>query len=197
MLARPTTPIAIALATTDDLPCTMRARPDAERRVSRIAARRAIRGLAGDDVTVELRRRLQRPPLARIRRGPADRTPVAIALTHRDGRAAAIAAPQDTLIGIDIERLHAADPAHRRFYLTSNEQKIPTGLPDAFLWALKEAAWKALQLDGTVAFHDLEIEATHNSISAVSFRGERYAARGATCTPWPGYVLAAVVLDLQ
>ena len=197
MLARPTTPIAVALATADDLPGTLRARPDAERRVSRIAARRAIRLLAGDNIAIDLRRRLQAPPLARIRRGPADRETVAVGVTHRDGLAAAIAAPTDTLIGIDIERLDAADPTHRRFYLTSNEQKTSYGYPDALLWALKEASWKALQLDGSVAFHDLELEIGAEGVNAVVFHNDRYAARCAISTPWTGYVMAAVVLELQ
>jgi 4'-phosphopantetheinyl transferase EntD len=197
MLARCTTPIAVALATADDLPDTMRARPDTERRVSRIAARRAIRLLAGDDVTIDLRRRLQAPPIARIRRGPADRETVAVGVTHRDGLAAAIAAPNDTLIGIDIERLDAADPTHRRFYLTSNEQKISTGYPDALLWAFKEAAWKALHLDDSVAFHDLELELNNTGVTSMTFRGTRYRAASAMSTPWAGYVMAALVLELQ
>jgi len=191
-----TTRIAVALATVDDLPDTARTRPDAERRASRIAARRAIRRLAGDQVTIELRRRAQRPPLARIRDETSDSGLVSLALTHRDGRAAAIAAPAGVRVGIDIERLNAVDTDHERFFLTSRERDIPAGNRGTLLWALKEAVWKALQLDGSVGFHELELDMNDTAeLRAVSCRGLRYRAVSAISAPWTGYVMATVVLE--
>src|SRR5215213_10166987 len=175
MLVRIPTPVAIALATLDDLPGTARLRGDAERRVSRIAARRAIERLAGGPVSVDIRRRAQRPPLARIRRGPADGLTVALGLTHRDGRAAAIAAPNGCRIGIDIEQTFGSNPTFEQFFLTTYERHSAHGRPIGELWALKEAAWKALQLDGSVGFHELQLEFDDNrEVIAISLRGARY-----------------------
>lgn len=196
MLAQVPTSVAVALATVGDLPGTARTRADAERRASRVAARRAIRRLAGEQVSIELRRRAQRPPLARIRNGMSPPAPVALALTHRDGRAAAIAAPGGTLVGIDIERLNASDSDHERFFLTSRERRIAAGKPGALLWALKEAVWKALQLDGGVGFHELELDMSDTTeLRAVSCRGIHYHAVSAISAPWTGYVMATVVLE--
>ena len=111
--------IAVALATVEELPAAARARPDAERRASRVAARRAIHSVAGDAVAVELRRRPDRAPLARIRTATREDRPVALSLTHCDGLTAAIAAPAGTRIGIDLERLDAASDANTRFFLTA------------------------------------------------------------------------------
>lgn len=196
MLVRVPTPVAVALATLDDLPATARTRQDAERRVSRIAARRAIQRLAGGQVCVEIRRRIERPPVARIRRGPADGLNVALGLTHRDGRAAAIAAPNGCRIGIDIEQTYGSNPTFQRFFLTTNERHRAAERPLGELWALKEAAWKALRLDATVGFHELELEFNDKKeVIAVSCRGLRYRAVSAVSDPWFGYVMAAVVLE--
>ena len=196
MLVRIPTPVAVALATLDDLPGTARTRQDAERRVSRIAARRAIQRLAGGSVSVDIHRRTKRPPVARVRRGPADGLNVALGLTHRDGRAAAIAAPSGSRIGIDIEHTFSINPTHQRYFLTANELHTGADRPLGELWALKEAAWKALQLDGSVGFHELQLEFNDNSeVIAVSCRGIRNRAVAAVSIPWSGYVMAAVVLE--
>ena len=196
MLVRIPTPVAVALATLDDLPGTARTRSDAERRVSRIAARRAIQRLTGSPVSVDIRRRVERPPVARIRRGPADGLNVALGLTHRDGRAAAIAAPHGSRIGIDIEQTFGSNPTFQRFFLTTDEQHSGSDRPIGELWALKEATWKALHLDGSVGFHELQLEFDDNSqVIAVACRGARYRAVSAVSVPWSGYVMAAVVLE--
>lgn len=188
--------VAVALATIDDLPANSRSRPDAERRVSRIAARRAIRRLAGDDVTIEIRRRSERAPTARVRNAESDVVSVAIALTHRDGRAAAIAAPAGTRIGIDFERLDAVRPEHQRYFLSADERRAALGTHGTTLWALKEAAWKALQLDGSVGFKGLDLAMNSTAeLTAVSCDGRRYDAVSAVSVPWAGYVMVAVVLE--
>lgn len=197
MPARPVVPrIAVALATVKDLPANARTRPDADRRVSRIAARRAIHRLAGEQVTIELHRRAHLPPLAQIRREMSEPEVVALALTHRDGHAAAIAGPAGARVGIDIERLTAAPAEHERYFLTDRERECARGNRGALLWALKEAVWKALQLDDCVGFHELELDMNDTAeLRAVSCRGLRYQAVSAISTPWTGYVMATVVLE--
>ena len=198
MSARPcSTPVAVALATVGELARPLRLRPDAERRASRIALRRAVRRLAGERVRVEIRHAPRRPPLARIRSDDAGAPAIslAVSLTHRDGRTAAIAAPAGAHVGIDIERLGAVAPGHERYFLTSGERER-AGRCGALLWALKEAAWKALALDGGVAFHELELDVDGGGrLRAVRLRGRATRASGTLSTPWPGYVLATVVLE--
>ena len=191
------TPVAVALATVGELARPLRLRPDAERRASRIAIRRAVRRLAGNRVRVEIRHAPHRPPLARIRSDGSDApaVPLAVSLTHRDGRTAAIAAPAGAHVGIDIERLGAVAPGHERWFLTSVERER-AGRCGALLWALKEAAWKALALDGSVAFHELELDLdVDGELRSVSCRGTRWRAAASLAAPWPGYVLATVVLE--
>ena len=185
--------IAVALATVDELPITTRRRPDAERRASRVAARRAIYTLSGNSVAVELRRRPDRAPLARIRIGTRDNQHVAVSLTHCNGYAAAIAAPAGTRVGIDLERLDAADDSHTHYFLTARERRTTGKLPGALLWILKEAVWKALSLDSSVGFHELEIDVDDTAcIHGAELRGTRYPVVASLTSPWPGYVMAAV-----
>lgn len=196
MFARPSTPVAVAYATVGDLSRAFRGRPDAERRASRLAARQAIRALVGCHPAIEIRRRAQRPPRARVRVRPSELTALALSLGHRDGFTAAIAAPGHARVGIDVERIDAVARGQERLFLTSHERAASTGMGGAVLWAMKEAAWKSLQLDGSVGFHELELELHDRAeLRAVCFRGSRIRARSAVTTPWPGYVVAAVVLE--
>jgi phosphopantetheinyl transferase (holo-ACP synthase) len=186
-------PVAVALATVGELDRSRRLRPDAERRAARIAARRAIRRLAGERAAVEIRHRRAGAPRVRLRGAGAGT--VALSLAHRDGRTAAIAAPAGTGVGIDIERLDGVYPGHERLFLTPRERD-GAGPCAAPLWALKEAAWKALALDASVGFHELELEVGGGGeLRALAFRGRRHRAVAALASPWPGYVMATVVLE--
>jgi 4'-phosphopantetheinyl transferase EntD len=188
-------PVAVALATVDELIRTVRARPDAERRAARIAARRAIRRLAGERATIEIRHRTGGPPLARVRDAASNALPLALAIAHRDGRTAAIAAPAGTRVGIDVERLGGVAAGHERFFLTPRERER-VGNDASPLWALKEAAWKALALDDGVGFHELELDFTAGGgVRGVALRGARFGAVAALAAPWPGYVMATIVLE--
>ena len=77
---------AVALATVADLPSEARRDAGAEYMVSRIAAQRAIRAIVGDQATIEVQRRANRAPIARVRDGDAPTRRVALSLTHRDVR---------------------------------------------------------------------------------------------------------------
>jgi phosphopantetheine--protein transferase-like protein len=185
----------VALATVDDLPATARGRPDAERRASRVAARRAIRGVVGSSAEVEIRARPSRPPVVRVCGDSRGAAP-ALSLTHRDGKAAAIAAPAGTRVGIDIERLDDIDSDHARRFLTAREQRAAQGFSLAVLWSLKEAFWKAMGLDGSVAFHDLELDVdAAGRVRGVCYRDEWRRAAATIAAPWPRYVMAAVCVE--
>lgn len=187
---------AVAFATVEDLPWDARTRPDAEHAASRIAAHRAIRALVGDRGTIEVRRRIGRAPLAHVIDGSVPRRRVALSLSHRDGRAAAVASVAATgQVGIDLENVETIDPARERFFLTERERESVGSLTAAVLWAMKEAAWKALELDSSVGFHELELEIDANgTVRGVWCCGIRRAAAVSLTSPWPGYVLAVAHL---
>ena len=183
----------VALATVEELPAAARNRQDAERRASRVAARRAIRGIVGTSATIQLRGRTSRAPFVRINRsqqcrgrslspsvrGASGAATVVLSLSHRDGKAAAIAAPAGECVGIDVERLAPLDAAHARRFLTTREQCCVTDVPLAVLWSLKEAFWKALRLDGSVAFRDLELDMDRDAqVRGIYFRNEWRRAAG-------------------
>jgi 4'-phosphopantetheinyl transferase EntD len=195
MLARSTgTPVAVALATVDELPEAARELPDAEYVASRVAAQRAIRGIVGDGGTIEVHRRPHRAPVAQLLHDSSRRS-IALSLTHSDGRAAAIAAPAGSRIGIDLEHVEAIDPARERFFLTERERRSVGRIATAVLWTLKEAAWKALRLGSSVGFHELELSILESGeVRHVHFRGQSWRAVTTLSSPWPGYVLATMQL---
>ena len=185
----------VALATAAELrgaPAHGRA---AERRAARLAARRAISALAGREANVVVQRTPGAAPTVRARgRRDAALAGIALSLTHRDGRAAAAAAPAGARVGIDLERADAVRPEHARYFLTCRERVART-LTLSELWALKEAAWKALALDGAVPFHDLELDLDGaGRLRAVSVCGRRLPASATLATPYAGYVLATVTV---
>src|SRR6185295_13507626 len=91
----------VALATVADLSDTRRGVPGAERLAARLAVRRAASAI-GQQGTVEIRHRVSRPPFVHIRFNGVRRR-LAVALSHRDGNAAAIAMPPGARarIGVD------------------------------------------------------------------------------------------------
>lgn len=185
----------VALATVGELPATSRGRGDAERRAARLAARRAIRGVVGSGGRIELRTRRSRAPSVRVRGGSSCAAPE-LSLTHRDGKAAAISAPGGVRVGIDLERLDDIDWEHARRFLTVRERRAARDLSLAVLWALKEAFWKALGLDGSVPFHDLELDVDAGGrVRGVYHRDEWRRAAAAITAPWPRYVMAVVCVE--
>lgn len=79
--------------------------------------------------------------------------PVVISLSHRDGLAACAIAPQDTLLGCDLEVVEPRSDAFVADYFTSEEQCFLACLPEkdrfhavALFWSAKESALKALRL---------------------------------------------------
>lgn len=185
----------IALTTVAELETGRPVTDTAEYRASRLAARRAVQAMVPLARRVEIERRLGAAPLVVTGDGPGEQE-LALSLTHRDGLAAAMAATAPARIGIDLEREDAIAPDHARYFLTTHEQDALGRLSLSTLWALKEAAWKALSLNDDVAFHDLELHVDSlGELRAVSARGSYFAARSTLATPWPGYVLATVCIE--
>ncbi len=171
-------------------------------RAARLAAKRAVARLGGRGAgdagalrRVSARRRAGAPPLVRARApGGAWRAlPVALSLAHEDGRAAAAAAAPGTRVGVDVARAGAIDAAHVRYFATAAERR--RGPRDAAaLWALKEAAWKALALGPACPLRAVALEfSAARRVAAVRVHGRRVPARAALLRPWRDHVVAVLV----
>ncbi len=144
-----------------------RTRRVADRLAGQQAARRAVRALVGEGAAFSVGRSPSGAPNVA---GTA--SPVAVSLTHTDGGALAIAAPNGR-IGIDAERVVLRPPSFARAWLTHLEQERDADDPMAVTraWCAKEAALKAL---GTgLRLHPRNVEVTsvvgrrlHLSLSA-------------------------------
>jgi phosphopantetheinyl transferase len=117
-----------------------------------------------------------------------------VSVAHRDGLGAAVA-NRRRRVGVDLEQLIPIPAEAARYFLTERERKLD--VPDrATLWALKEAAWKALECSDSIPFTALELQVEEGGVlRGVSLDGQRYAAGSAVSSPWPGYVLAVVWLE--
>ena len=173
---------ALALARASDDPSA------AER-----AVRLALRAAFGETARGWTARR--RPGAARALVAAGDTpAPGAVSLSHRDGRAAALAAPAGWRVGVDLERRDAVDAAHARYFLDRAERDAAARLGLASLWALKEAAWKALSLDAATPFAALRLRFDGARAVGVAVRGGAQAVTARLVAPWPGWVLAMVWL---
>jgi 4'-phosphopantetheinyl transferase EntD len=150
--------------------------------------------VAGPANRIELRRRPNRPPLALLHHAGRPPRSLSLSITHRHGRAAAIAATGSTRIGIDLERLDAVPAGSERLFLTRSErQRVEAGMSSALLWMLKEASWKALQLAPTVGFHDLQLDIDDDhELRGVIHGGNRFAASATIALPWACHALVTV-----
>ena len=147
----------------------------AERAASHVAAERAVARLGG---------------------GRAEDS-VLLSRTHSHGRGAAVALRdgQGVSAGIDLEREGAVRERFARYFLTDAERKRAGARELAELWALKEAAWKALRLDDTVHFAALELRFDDGGeVVGLTLHGRARPARATVSRPWPGFVLAVVLV---
>jgi hypothetical protein len=81
------------------------------------------------------------------------------------------------------------------YYLTADEQGWVARYGRSALWALKEAAWKALRPGADVPFTAVELRfGSAGAVTAVRGRGTGHPAKAWIVRPWPGYVLAVVLL---
>lgn len=167
----------------------------------RLAARQAVAALL--DVAaadIDLLSRVAEPPLPMLRELRAEgwvRQPVhvSLSLSHRDGRAVAVASPSSLQVGVDLERASAVDPDHARYFLSCRERAARVRTSLAERWALKEAAWKALRCPADTPLMALELVVDDaGALRGVTLEGERLSARAWLPRTWPGYVAAVVAI---
>ena len=96
------------------------------------------------------------PPSAFAREGTSP-LPLSISISHHDGVGLAAVADRPQRIGVDLARLGEIDREHCRYFLTPAELSVVDRVDATVLWALKEAAWKALSLSADRAFASLEL----------------------------------------
>jgi 4'-phosphopantetheinyl transferase EntD len=170
----------------------------ADRRAGEIAARTAVASAAHVDAeSLEIVRRPGRAPGV-VRMGPDGRVrvlPVSVSVSHRLGRAVAVAIPGRVRLGIDLEWRGAVPLGLERLYLSAAERPLLRRHDATTLWALKEAAWKALELDAAEPFHSLQLECDRGGgLRALLHGGGETEARAHLWSPWPRFVAALVWL---
>lgn len=121
---------------------------------------------------------------------------LAISLSHRDGRAVAVATRSAALrVGLDLERADGLSAAYARYFLTGAEWHTGGTLSLNQLWALKEAAWKALACDATTPFTALELGfGIHGRLDEIRLRRRCVPAHALIFAPWKHTVCAVVFI---
>lgn len=80
-----------------------------------------------------------------------------------------------------------------RYFLTQAEQEATRSVDRTALWALKEAAWKALGCDDRTPFTAIELSFDADGrIRSVWCEGQKRPAAAVVSNPWPGFVLAVI-----
>lgn len=80
-----------------------------------------------------------------------------VSISHCDGLGLAAVADHPTRIGVDLERDGQIDDEHRRYFLAPAEWLAADRVGATLVWALKEAAWKALSLTDETPFSALRL----------------------------------------
>jgi 4'-phosphopantetheinyl transferase EntD len=162
---------------------------------ARLAARAAVACAARQPLaSVAIESRPGRAPAVSL---PAGAAAFRVSLSHRDGAAAAAAAAAPLHLGVDLERAGTVTQASARHFLSDTERRDGLRCHDlTLLWALKEAAWKALLLEETVPFSGLQLRfAARGALCRLELpaSGRVFRARSVFREPFPGFYLALVV----
>ena len=179
-------------ATCSGLPAYRRA----DWRAGRLAARRAAATILGGVPAsrLSIRATAAGRPLVAIEGSTTKRglLPVNVSISHRNGHGAA-AADRRRRVGVDVEHRVELPAAARSYFLSPSEER-GSGLDGVTLWALKEAAWKALGCDSSTPFEDLELIFAPDLV-AIRLRSSVYPAHAKVLSAWSDHVVARVWID--
>ncbi len=126
----------------------------------RQAAKEAVAAHCGVPTTrVRLVRREGASPTVLLRDEDATSRamPISISISHCDGLGLAAVADHPARVGVDLERAGQIEHEHLRYFLSPGEWAVAGRAGATFVWTLKEAAWKALQLDDATPFSALRL----------------------------------------
>lgn len=116
-----------------------------------------------------------------------------LSISHCDGLGLAAVADRPVRIGVDLERDGQIEHAHRRYFLAPAEWAVADRVGATLVWALKEAAWKALSLTDDTPFSALRLAIDHNAeLRGVWLRGAWIPATARTWRLPDAYVAAVV-----
>jgi hypothetical protein len=171
---------------------------EADRRAAAIAGRVAAASAARVEAgMVEVVRRPGRAPavLGLSDEGRVRALPVALTVSHRLGRAVAAAHPTGLPLGVDLERIGSVPAGLERLFLNPSERAFGGHHDATTLWALKEAAWKALALEPAAPFHSLILDCDANGeLRRLRHPGGETPAAALVWRPWTRFVAALVWL---
>ena len=159
---------------------------------ARLAAERALHALTGTPVDAVIQPVSNGQLTAQV-----EGKPVHLCLAQQDGRAASVATQSSLGVGIDLVRVDSVQAEEIRFFLTPRERGQRCAYDSSVLWALKEAAWKAMACPRGAPFQALELELDEEGcIAAVRYRGVRCCRAGGLIMtpPWTEYRAAIVWL---
>jgi 4'-phosphopantetheinyl transferase EntD len=116
--------------------------------LGRLAAKRAVQAAEGKDRELSAIAVLPLPSGCPVFTGAEGLAGWGLSISHGHGRAAAVVAPGP--VGVDVEQLRALPEGGWRFFLNPKERAWLEDAPlgpqgEIVVWALKEAAYKALQ----------------------------------------------------
>jgi 4'-phosphopantetheinyl transferase EntD len=83
--------------------------------------------------------------------------PLSLSISHHDGRGLAAVADSPARVGVDLARAGEIEREHHRYFLAPSERAVAERGGATLVWALKEAAWKALSLNAATPLTALEL----------------------------------------
>jgi len=134
-------------------------------------------------------------PLALVQNDDAgwETLPVSISVSHHHGCGLAAVADSPARIGVDLARLGEIEPEHQRYFLAPSERPVAARIGATAVWALKEAAWKALSIPSDTPFSALEIVVDDNDkLHGLRLDGRWISATGRTWRFSRGFIAAVV-----
>jgi len=165
----------------------------------RRAAKEAVAAHCGVSQTrVRLVRREGTAPSVLLREDDATPRPIpiSISISHCDGLGLAAVADQPARVGVDLERAGQIEREHLRYFLSPAEWLVAERAGATLVWTLKEAAWKALQLDDTTPFSALRLAIDHASnLRGVWLHGDWIPAAARSWRASRDIIAAAVYVE--
>jgi phosphopantetheinyl transferase (holo-ACP synthase) len=120
--------------------------------------------------------------------------PLSISISHHDGHGLAAVVDSPARVGVDLARVGEIEPEHHRYFLAPSEWPIAERIGATAVWALKEAAWKALSLSPDTPFSALEL-VMETELRGLLFDGRWTPARARTWRFADDLIAAAVYIE--
>ena len=172
-----------------------------DRLAGRIAAKRAIAAhcaISPDEVL--LVGQSGAAPVGLVRNDDASwkTLSLSISISHHDGVGLAAVVDRPARVGVDLARVGEIDPDHYRYFLAPSELSLVEAMGATAVWALKEAAWKALALSAETPFASLELAVDEfNELSGLRVDGWWIPASARTWSFARDLVAAAVYVETE